>query len=192
MRDHPRSARRKTLRAVLATPCGAHRFSRAAAAASAMGILCCGQKLRRGCAALVGRVRQSALARHRCAIGRGQECPRRLPPALRTFMGQVAVRHWPHPCERPAAGTKVVVDRHGLPSGFPRSIALLPAKSAGGSKAPPPAGRRTEALLIRRHRHGDAALDMLDGSGGARHHIEIEDVGRKPQGGAGVGNIDDA
>jgi len=144
MRDHPGSARGEAFRTVLATLGGAQRFSRAAAASRAMR-LHVGETLRRGCAALVGRVRQSALARHRCAIGRGQERARRLLPASRTFVGQIAFRHRPHPRERPAGGTEIVVDWHGLFLGLPLDRSRSCRRKARGAarhRPPPVAGRR--------------------------------------------------
>src|SRR5216684_8367872 len=47
-------------------------------------------------------------------------------------------------------------------------------------------------LFVRRHRYIHPAGDVLDRARRTRHDIEIENVGRQPQGRAGIGNIDDA
>jgi hypothetical protein len=184
MREHPGSAGREAFRAGLAALCGAQRFSLTAATSGAMGILLVGQPLRLGCAALIDRMRQAAFRRHPSKIRRGQKCPRSLLPAFRAVIRQIAIRHRPRVGERSAPGTEIVVNGHWLPL----PIKLSPAKKRGAASRP----RRSAGSLVRRHGDVDAALDMLDGSGGARHHVESEDVGGQPQGGAGVGNVDDA
>src|SRR5260370_37791017 len=51
---------------------------------------------------------------------------------------------------------------------------------------------REKWSLVGGHRYIHPARDMLDRPRRTRHDIEIEDVGRQPQGRAGIGNIDDA
>src|SRR5467141_2898810 len=52
--------------------------------------------------------------------------------------------------------------------------------------------RSMRLSFVRRHRHIHPARDVLDRARRARHDIEIEYVGRQPQGRAGIGNVDDA
>ena len=49
-----------------------------------------------------------------------------------------------------------------------------------------------QGSLVRRQRHLDAALDVFGRPGRRRHDVEVEDLGRQPQRGAGVGDVDDA
>lgn len=121
MRNHPGPARREALGAA-AVPAAsraffiAKRFSRTTAAPATVSSFQSGQHLRRRCAALVGRVREPALGRHRGKIWRGQKHPRRILPTSRTFARQTGIGHRPHVGKRPAPIAEIVIDWHRFSS----------------------------------------------------------------------------
>lgn len=134
MRNHPGPARPEALGAA-AAPAASHaffiaeRFSRTTATPASMSSFRSGQHLRRRCTALVGRVREPALGRHRRKIRRGQKRPRRILPTSRTSARQTGIGHRPHVGKRPAAVAEIVIDWHQFSSS---TVAPASWRSRGG------------------------------------------------------------
>ena len=147
MGDHPRPAVGEALRS-FASPIDATRHPPGTtSAAAAVRSFERGQRAGRVGAPLIGRVRRPGLRRNRRAVRRRQKSARRVCGALRAFRWRSGFRHRPHQRERTAALTEIVVDRHRA------------------------------ASLVRRGRNVDAALDVFGRPGGARHNIELENIG---------------
>lgn len=143
MRNHPGPAGRKALGTAAARAASraffiAERFSRTTATPATMSWFRSGEHLRRRCAALVGRVREPALGRHRRKIRRGQKRPWRILPTSRTFARQTGIGHRPHVGERPAPVAEIVIDWHQFSSSTvaPASWRSRAAKPAAPCASP--------------------------------------------------------
>ena len=109
--------------------------------------------------------------------------------AVAGSLRRVAFGHRPHVGERTAIVAEIFVDRHLIPR------TLRPFRDGGCGAARPvdrPASRRAGIYLSGDSGIVDAALDVLDRPGRRRHDVEVENLGRQPQRGAGIRNIDDA
>ena len=111
----PRPCGREALAAVLAALDEALRAARAAGASGAVRTVHARQLARCVRASLVRRMGEAPVGRHGGTVRRGQERPRRVASALRTFGRQVTLGHRPHRRERAASAAFVVVDWHRLP-----------------------------------------------------------------------------
>ena len=187
MGDHPRPAGRKAFCSPFVSPHEPRGSAQAARAAGPVGIAQRRQRAGGVRATLIGGMCNPRLRRHGRAIRRGENDARRACLALRTIGRQLVFRHRSYLREGPAIPAEIFVDRHDVLLG---DLQLASALRGGTLHAA--ALRSFEALVVRRRRDIDSALDVLDGAGRARHHVELEDVGRKPQRGAGIGNIDDS
>ncbi len=163
MRNHPGPAGRKAPGATAAPAASlaffiAKRFSRTTTTPATMSSFRSGQHLRRRCAALVGRVSEPALGRHRRKIRRGQKRSRRILPTCRTFMWQIGISHRPCVGERSTASAHIIIHGHRLSS----STWAIAGSVAGrlGRQPAPPRRRAGHRLSGGHYLSGDMGISM--------------------------------